>query len=358
VDVTFSRLEQGQHGELVDLVGQLLHREGAHKAEVFSRAFWDWQHEALPTREAHVYVALGGGRIVGYYHVPVYEVLIGDSVARAGVIQDVAMDPATRGMGLFRRLAEFAHADLPSRGVELIYTYPNALSIHTFLKYNGYDRLGTYHSYLWVLRPDVLLERRTGSRLLGRLARPLTSLVRLWPGGHDRALEVEEVDQVTDATAEVFLESYARHAVRLRRDATYLNWRFKERPGSAYRIFIARKGQQTIAAAVVKEDSILNCPALVLMDLVWRDGAEASARSLVGRIGREISEAMTPRPGLFFASGMNTFPAGFGRLGFLPIPNRFDPRPLHVLLKTLVPLPAHVRNPQRWALSLTDWDVF
>src|SRR5207245_4954650 len=54
--------------------------------------------------------------------------------------------------GVFRKMGAFVLASLKARGVSLIYTFPNARSLPSFLRNHGYDAIARVPIYLAPLR--------------------------------------------------------------------------------------------------------------------------------------------------------------------------------------------------------------
>ncbi len=325
---------------LVAAVKTVLQQEDSHKAPVFDRKFWDWQYARNPS---WVYVLHDeNGNIGGYYHVPTYPMLVNGQIKTAGVIQDVAVVPEARGKGEFRKLAEFAHLDLPRRGVDFIYTYPNEKSIHTFLKYNGYKIVLDYDVYLLPLKPKNVLDAKMKIPIVnawaGAVIKAFTSLKKIKVSG-----EAVPVTCFDDEHARLFAEKNA--PVQRLRSAQYLNWRYFERPAgehSAY--FLRSEGKK--ALVVYKKDVLFGCPALLMMDFA------GDARTLAGLVRQTAQNA-----DLVFVAGKSALLAPLTAAGFVKVPARFNPRPLRHLVLDFGAGDV-VYNPNAWELSLGDWDVF
>ncbi|MCS7085370.1 MAG: GNAT family N-acetyltransferase [Bacteroidia bacterium] len=325
---------------LVPAVETVLRQENSHKAHVFDRNFWHWQYVRNPS---WVYVLRDDeGRIGGYYHVPVYRMTVDGEIKTAGVIQDVAVMPEARGRGEFRKLAEFAHQDLRTRGLDFIYTYPNEKSIHTFLKYNGYRHLLNYDAYLLPLRPKVLLDAKLKipgvNRLADLLVRAYTALRT--PKVPEKA---EEIKRFNDDHAALFAAKKVR--VQRLRSAEYLNWRYFDAPGGEHRAYeMCALGSR--ALVVYKKDSMFGVHALLIMEMA------GDSRVLAALIRKTAHDA-----DMVFAAGRSGLFGGLIRAGFFKVPLRFNPRPLKHLVLDFGNHPA-VYDPNAWELSLGDWDVF
>ncbi|MDP6909684.1 MAG: GNAT family N-acetyltransferase, partial [Flavobacteriales bacterium] len=161
----FSRISPDQKPLLLAEIRNILTEVGAHNIDVYNEAYWNWQYEQLPTGKSFAYAAWDEDKIIGYYHVPVYRCSINGQERLIGNIQDVAVNPNYRGVGLFRKLAEFANKELDDSEVDLIYTFPNDKSIRTFLKYNNFKQVSRVPAYIRPVKAGGIL--RSKINLLG-----------------------------------------------------------------------------------------------------------------------------------------------------------------------------------------------
>jgi GNAT superfamily N-acetyltransferase len=325
---------------LIPAVDFILRQEHSHKAAVFNTAFWHWQYGLRPS---FVYVLRDEtGEIGGYYHVPTYEMEVEGKIRTAGVIQDVAVMPTARGKGEFRKLAEFAHADLPQRGIDFIYTYPNEKSIHTFLKYNGYRNVLTYDAWLLALRPKQILDLKIKVPVLGAVAAAAVNAYTRLRTVKVRA-DAMPIHRFDDEHARLFASKPA--PVRRLRSAAYLNWRYFDRPAGEHRAYWL-KCEEKKALVVYKKDVLFERPALIVMDFA------GDAKTLAALIRQTAHDA-----DLVFVAGRSPLLGALATAGFVKIPQRFNPRPLHHLVLDFGGHPI-VYDAAAWELSLGDWDVF
>lgn len=79
-------------------------------------------------------------------------------------------------------------------------------------------------------------------------------------------VDVEEVERFPDEVDELFERSVPEHGAIQVRDAAHLNWRFSERPGTNYRIALARRAGSLVGYAVYRADGFDGRPAGLLCD--------------------------------------------------------------------------------------------
>jgi len=354
----FSLLEAGQEPLLMEAMRAILVETGGHNAERYDRAYWDWQYRELPTGKARVYVAWHEERIVGYYHIPIYDCVIDGAAKRIGNIQDVAMLAEHRGQGTFRHLAEFANASADaSPDVDLIYTYPNVRSIHTFLKYNAFQRLITYPTFVMPLNAAAIAGRKVPvlGHVAGAIGGGLLSLIRQRP----RLKGSVSVNDQADAQIEsVFQDFSGRYQCHLKRDVDWLNWRYARSPRGKHWFITSRVNDEVMAAVVVKVDTMFGSPALIVMDMAHRTGQEPELRALLTNLCRRHKELIGTACHLAFYAGQSALNNGLLSLGFIEVPARLNPRPLNLLVRNTSGADmTSYADPSAWTVTLGDWDV-
>jgi hypothetical protein len=360
--LAFRRITGVSSRDLLALMQTIAGENGSHKAGILDERLWRWQYVDLPSKEGRVYGAFDGARLVGYYHAPIYPMRVGGRSVRAAVPQDVAVSATMRGAGLFRRLATFATEDLARGGVDLAYTFPNKNSIHTFLKYNGYEKLATLDPWILPVDAGAIAASRCPVPGVGALARlvcnPALSLLA-WRGAKRSSMKVVSAP----AAAEVFASFGAQAGAHVERTPDHLAWRFGARPNAEF-AFVGlrgggREGDDLGAVVACKRDVVLGVETLLVMDVAHRPGQEEALVALLAGLARHGRELLGWRYGLMFAAGIGPAFDALPRAGFTRVPPRFTPRPLNLLVRAFGESPVRLpTDPRGWHLSLADWDVF
>ncbi len=353
-----SRIEDSDVESLQALIGRILHEGESHNAGQFSAALWDWQYRRLPSGEAHVFVIKDGNDIVGYYHAPVYRCRVGGRLEKVAMVQDVATIGAVRGRGVFRRLASYAVSELTKLDIAFIYTFPNARSIRTFLKYTGYEMVLSYDAYVLPVRSRVILDSQLRFPGLNAVA---GAMLDTWTRSRCRRMDecgrITVEEQINSEVAALF-DSFSRSfQCGLVRDESYLRWRFVDKPESTHYCFSYLVDDRVKAAAIFKVDTMFGVPALVLLDFAFAGQSPEKLGTIVGYAARKAHALIEQDIALIFASFSNPALLGKSRFGFLKVPARLNPRPLHLLVNNVKGLDA-VSNRDSWHATLADWDVF
>lgn len=352
----FCNADENLRGALHQRMKEILTETGSHNAHRFSATDWNWQYAQLPSGEAQACLVMSEGIIGGYYHIPYYKGRVDGKPATFAMIQDVAVSPFMRGQGVFRQLAEYANAQIDQRA-DVVYTFPNHRSIHTFLKYNQFTQLATLDAFLLPLKSARVIQARKKLLGLEYLAGGLmNAAVRIRKVRLPRETVVVKLDAATPELTAL----YARHAEHwqtgIDRSAAYLQWRFFDKPGSQYTCLAVKEGSQLRAAAFFKADTLMGSEALLLMDWAFAPGCETHWLGLIQAVKQSPTTWFEREPALLFTAGMSPGMHQLRRVGFFKVPERLTPRPLHLLVRD-VKTGGQLMARQQWHVTLADWDV-
>lgn len=355
----YCKIDRTHHARLISEVAAILREEESHKAAIFDESFWNWQYLALPTHRANVYAVMVGEHIKGYYHVPLYRGRVEQEPKLFASVQDVAISKELRGGGIFRQLAEFATADLARAGVDLIYTFPNHKSIRTFLKYNAYAHIATFKMYVLPVRSGDLLHAKLNLAGVEKIAGfGVDQLLRLFSVAKEPDLVVQRHATIDRSIVEVFAEYQKAQVIAVGRDEAYLRWRYEQRPHSRHLICSIARNDRPLAAAIFKYDEMFDNPALLLMDFAFVPGGERYLLQLIQELKGRGHDPEIERFNFIFATGNNRFFQQLTKIGFIAVPEKFNPRPLNLLVKNISLSDTALLQPEHWHVTLGDWDVF
>lgn len=352
----FSTISDADIVELIRLQKQILTEGESHIAAQFGKPYWNWQYKQLPTQRSEVFICKSNNEIAGYYHAPVYEMQVKGEKKFFAVVQDVAVSDKLRGQGVFRKLAEFATDALIQSGLDAVYTYPNDKSIKTFLKYNSYRTIYTYSSFLLPLDFRKLIRAKVDVPLLADIAGSLLNLFffkRFKATGHEQFNVLYEANEPIAALFQKFSNSFA---VSRMRNAGYLKWRYSQRPDSTYFYLTLSEFNELKAVAVFKNDRMLNAEALLLMDFAITD--EKYLHRILKYAAKHANSISKARPAFIFTAYCCHRISNLSKAGFYKVPERMNPRPVHLLVKNIKADEQLLFKPENWLATLGDWDVF
>jgi GNAT superfamily N-acetyltransferase len=328
------------------------------KSQGFDRTLWEWQYlnNELPSL---IVVAEAEGELCGYYHALRFRMRFRGRPAMGAMVQDVGTLSAYRRQGVFRAMGGFALERLRAAGVAFIYTFPNARSLPSFVRDHHYAVVARVPVYVAPLDLGALLASRlrlgAPGRWLGGLLKPLVRALTLRTPALERAEEVVRLDSLDDRL-EPLVRDFARgRDVGLERNLRYLRWRFLDKPRGDYKVWALARGGRLSAYVVTRPAALFDTRCTMLMDLGCLTGEEAALRRLI----RTLLEA-DEREGAVLGVAMGLHPqlGELGKVGFVRVPERFNPRPFHLLARELAAGGPELFDPSAWHITLADWDVF
>ena len=356
-ELTFSAIESGAGSdELLESVKQILTEGGSHNASVFSRQHWEWQYKNLPGKRSGVYTCAYENKMAGYYHAPFYSGQINGERKLFAMVQDVAVNASLRGMGVFRKLAEYATDRLKSSGANLVYTFPNDKSIHTFLKYNGYHKVCSYDTFLLPVKCAKIIKSRFSllgtEKLVGAMADIFFKRnYRLGQGE-----EVNVLPGFDENSASFFNRFASSFPVSRIRDMEYLKWRYSDKPAGKHVILALSSAGKMKAAAVFKQDEIFGVSAAILLDFAFEE--EKDMAKLVHYVKENSQKIFEQQPALIFTAFCCAKFLRNKKYGFVKVPEKTNPRLVNLLVKNISEKEALVTDAANWFATLGDWDVF
>ncbi len=356
-DLTVRVAKSADYAALRACMADVFRETGGQKTGEFDQALWEWQY-LHPERGSLVVIAAVGGVICGYYHALLFDMRRRERAALGAIVQDVGTLRQYRRLGVFRAMGGFALDELRARGIDFIYTFPNARSLPSFVRNHSYTVVGRVPVYcvpldLGPVLAGTLRLRRPGAVFGRLLSRAYTRLLR------PQSVASEETVTRLDAADESLVPSIEEFAgvrrIGLQRTPAYLRWRFAGKPDGGYSVWCLRRRDEVRGYVVTRTATLFGTRCLVLMDLGCRKGDEPALLTL---IGARLADERERGAALGVVMGLHPFFSRLSRLGFVRVWERFNPRPFHLLARDLRGDGADVFDPTAWHITLADWDVF
>lgn len=219
-DYVARRARPGDRGAILDLCRASL----GWSPDDPDEAFFRWKHDENAFGESPTWVAEApDGDLVGLRVFLRWEFVAGDGEVRTAVrAVDTATHPAWQGKGIFRALTLGAVDELRAEGVDMVFNTPNDKSMPGYLKM-GWSEVGK------VPVAARLTSWRSVRRLrTARTAADLWSLpVSIGESATDAFADDAEVAALLDALDGSTVGS---PAIRTRRSAAFLRWRYRFEP--------------------------------------------------------------------------------------------------------------------------------
>jgi GNAT superfamily N-acetyltransferase len=251
-----------------------------------------WRYDENPLGRAISLIARPPKKdgVSGYACNPRLASARGEHAALIGETGDVMTHPDWRKRGIFSQLDRAAMSEVKQRGWPLVFGLPNRRSAHIFLEL-GWERVGTLRLWTCVLEnsPSARGERAKEGRIAGwttgfaqrRAKRSRAKQAALSEGHTRHAIESGFPEQ----TGQLSRSVEAQFAFMIRRDKSYLDWRFMRGPARLHRAFELRDASGTFAGYCVIQLPREQSAVGYLVDVLARD-----ERSLAAAIGAGIDE--------------------------------------------------------------------
>ena len=272
------------------------------------------------------------------------------------MVQDVGVSETARGKGVFRKLADYATEQLMKSEVNVIYTFPNGKSIHTFLKYNGYSKIETFSTFVLPIRIENSIASKIKFLNIHKLLGVVSDFVYgLKVPSLNPEYTIHAEEKLNEEMVNLFLQFNAGFKNSLTRNYDYLHWRYEQKPLGQHYFFSAKKQGRIVAIVIISIENLFGSKAAVILDFAL-DSTAAFAQ-LIAHIRKKYFLYFDEELALFYTSTSSTNNLIFSKSGFLKIPERLNPRALHLLGKNVTENKQEVLNPGNWNFTLSEWDV-
>jgi GDP-mannose 6-dehydrogenase len=338
-------------------MAQIFTETSALKTEVFDRNLWEWQYlkNELPSL---IVVAEGADGICGYYHVLRFRTRLRGRPAVGAVAQDIGTRSDYRLRGVFRAMGALALERLRAEGIDFIYSFPNARSLPGFVHDHRYSQVCRVPVHLAPLDLGALLASSfhlgASARGLGRLLGPLARALTVHAPALERGDEVVRLAS-DDSPLEALIRGVTvGRDVSLERDLAYFRWRFFDKPTGEYTVWALARGGRPSAYVVTRPATLFGLRCTVLVDLGCLEGDDPALRRLVrARLAADAGEGAV----LGVTMGLHPQLRELNKLGFIRVPDRFNPRPFNLLVRPLASNGPELLDRSAWHITLADWDV-
>ena len=221
---------------------------------------WNWKYRDNPFGKSLILVAVKEEKIVGHealWYMP----LSVDGINQLSYQSvDSMVHPDYRGRGIFNNLIARSMEVCSTLTCPIIFGFPNRSSYKIYTKF-GWLSGSSFHRFIKILNwQDVFNSRITtkylkwASNLAGFVVNTATR--RFSEKKKIKGLEVQEELEPLKIFQDIWLEYYERSGkpLAINKSLEYLNWRYKNKPGSNC-IFLALRYKGSIVGfGVIKKD--------------------------------------------------------------------------------------------------------
>ncbi len=222
---------------------------------IYSADWIEWKYIKNPiiNKKPTVFGAIheNTGKLVGIRPFLACNVVLGDKMFKAAQPGDTVVHPEYRGKGLFTKMNKFAIEELKKDGYDLFFNFPNRNSQPGYLKM-GWKKVLVFDESLVFNNFSKVIRDMTGNHFyefggkIMSIGMPNLSRIvkRLSKKNYKIPVSIEEN---FDDSVEYLWINKEQTRFRVRRDSSYLNWRYKERPDKEYKYWTIRDNGELLA---------------------------------------------------------------------------------------------------------------
>ncbi|MBT9164154.1 MAG: hypothetical protein DDT22_00072 [candidate division WS2 bacterium] len=224
-------------------------------------SYWNWKYRDNPFGKPLILVAVKDEKIVGH------EGLWPMPLSVDGINQlcyqsvDSMVHPDFRGRGIFNSLIARSMEECSNSTCPIIFGFPNRSSYKIYTKF-GWLSGSSFHRFIKILNWQDVFESRITTKYLkwavnlaGLAVNATTS--RFSEKKKIKGLEVQEELEPLKIFEDIWLEycELSGKPLAINKSLEYLNWRYKNKPGSNCIFLTLKYKVSTIGFGVIKKDT-------------------------------------------------------------------------------------------------------
>lgn len=287
-----------------------------------------------------------------YATFPVEFYLNGDLVSGIQSL-DTLTSSEFRGRGLFNDLANAVYEKSISKGVELIYGFPNGNSAHGFFKKLNWVSLDPVPFLVKPISINYVFSKIPGLKIISKLF----SGMKIPCKKANFSLLKENV--IIDAAYDnLWIEFRKKITIGVNRSASFMKWRLEDKPGYLYDNIAAYDGSgNMIAIGFYSLQRKHGGNIGYIMDLIFLPNNESTAINILMAINNKLAERGCDAV-LAWCFEHSIGYRIFKKCGYLNFPEKFRPIELHFGARSFSEKNKEIINKRKsWYLSYIDSDT-
>lgn len=347
-----------------------------------SKESWNWQYERNPLGHL-IGIVKQNGKTVGAMGLLPVEMTFEGKVISGSQAVDLVVHPEFRRKGIFLAIGEFIANYAADRGIDIFYGFPNDPAHPGHLKYGWFD----VYKVPVLIKPmnfakfanSIVEKRKTyeaRARAKNRISRGVVRVaIQVYFGVNRSFFRMFNRDEVRDGNVDglvihpvsffddridAFWTKNARdHGLAVSRSKEYLNWRYFNKPGSKYTVYLIEEKSAIMGYIVLMSRDEKAMRVGYIVDIVCSTGRMSAAKLMILKALEHFTEENVD---LVRTWMMDTSPiarkysAILRANGFIS-PSRLINRP-QLIARTNSPRfsKAVIGDPENWFVTLGDSD--
>ncbi|UCF07695.1 MAG: GNAT family N-acetyltransferase [Thermoplasmata archaeon] len=351
---TFRDYRSGEEGQINDLFNSIFDKKR-------SMEHWRWEFTANPDGQK-VLVGEDDGRIFAHLASLHRRIKIGEAETLASLEVDGMTHPDFTRRGVFVTLGKSLLSELDREGFGLAFGFPNEKAVF------GHRRMGALELFTpcLLIRPlnfKRISEKMFANRLTARLSRGFSRLAftvffRVKKAGIPRDVSIKDIAHFDERFDTFWAAASKTHRVILKRNSSYLNWRYIEHPGKHYKILAAEKKGNVLALVVFRVKEMYGLKNGAIVDMLALPKNENVLHGLLIKAVEELAKGDVDLIACLIPKWSDYYKV-LKKCGFARCPKQLNPkdRPLIIYpLSDKIALDV-IKDPLAWFITWGDTDV-
>jgi hypothetical protein len=323
--------------------------------------YWLWEFSQSPNG-FKAFIATENQKIIGHLAAINRKIEIGGDEFSASLEVDGMTQPKFARQGIFIGLGKRLLSEYRKEGTDIVYGFPNENALPGHRKMNCIE-LSPLHVMIRPVNYQNISRKMFSNglaRFFSSFAQKLTfSLLRRPKKSRlVNGVNIITVEKFDDRFDDLWKESKNSHNIILKRDSTYLNWRYKNNPEIEYRIFSAEKEKKILAWIVVRTLDRFNLKNGAIVDILALPDQEENVHAMILKAVEFLKQknvdllaVSIPRSSLYYGL--------MKKCGFVNCPKSLNPKEEPFII---YPVSEHankdyVKDSKNWFITWGDTDV-
>ena len=249
--------------------------------------WWKWMYRNGPDGPVIFWLAYDKQKVIGINPGLPLRIKIGEQICKSLLGFDIMTHPDYQGKGVLGSLA------LVGTKYRLENGYCIDHGTSTPQKYWIYRKLKISHLVSAVCQPPLMVKVFDWGRVLKTRYKIPAFIGNIYgyfrksttggtPSSQNNDIKVEQIYSFDESMDKLWSKASEIKKIMIVRDMKYLNWRYVEKPGEEYKLFLAKRQQEVVGYLVLKFE-INDITRGYIVDLLTLPGEDIFAEALIAK---------------------------------------------------------------------------